>query len=70
MTVADWTIHLAPTTMGQDNWHKLDAHVPHMLKYISHWMPLICSDIELLAENREEQVMKWGIVHTQSRHDE
>jgi hypothetical protein len=46
--------------MGQDKWHKLDGYVGHMLNYISHWMALICSDMELLAE------MKWGIVHTQT----
>jgi hypothetical protein len=37
--------------MGQDKWRKLDGQVAQMLKYISHWMPLICSDMELLAEN-------------------
>ncbi len=34
---------------------------------MAYWMPLICSNTELLADNWEEQAMRWGRVHTQWR---
>jgi len=58
--------------MGQDKWHKLDGYVGHMLNYISHGRLKTTDMLQHGTTGRKLRgaEMKWGIVHTQSRHDE